>query len=221
MGVDSPLPRTPAVFEEKGRWRLSDDVGRGENTNDNYQSVAPRLDTVRRLFLEEERLVWMVELTEEDARKQYGDRLFIAALGVVEEKDKIRVVHDGSNKVHVNHRIKVLDQVRCPGAGELRAILRERAEAGRRSFAILGDVSKAHRRIKVQASDWGYQACQIDAGKVWLNKVGTYGMNPAAYWWGRLAAAVIIRLPYYLAGKDSLVEFLLYVDDWLIFATGT
>ena len=99
-------------------------------------------------------------------------------------------------------------------------MLRERAEAGRRSFAILGDVSKAHRRIKVQASDWGYQACQIDAGKVWLNKVGTYGMNPSAYWWGRLAAAVIVRLPYYLAGKDSLMEFLLYVDDWLILATG-
>jgi hypothetical protein len=220
LGVDSPLPRTPAVFEEKVRWRLSDDVGPGENTNDNYQSVAPHLDAVRRLFLEEERLGWMVELSEEDARKQYGDKLFIAALGVVEEKDKIRVVHDGSNKVHVNHRIKVLDQVRCPGAGELRAILRERAEAGRRSFAILGDVSKAHRRIKVQESDWGYQACQIDAGKVWLNKVGTYGMNPAAYWWGRLAAAVIVRLPYYLAGKDSLMEFLLYVDDWLILATG-
>ncbi len=99
-------------------------------------------------------------------------------------------------------------------------MLRERAEAGRRSFAILGDVSKAHRRIKGQVSDWGYQACQIDAGKVWLNKVGTYGMNPSAYWWGRLAAAVIVRLPYYLAGKDSLMEFLLYVDDWLILATG-
>ena len=125
----------------------------------------------------------MEEYPEDVAKEKFGARLAIAALGVVEEKDKIRVVHDGSHKVHVNHRIHVKDQIRCPGAGELRTLIQERMAVGAKSFAIFGDVSKAHRRIKVRESDWGFQACQLDPGLVWLNTVGTYGMSPAAYWW--------------------------------------
>ena len=132
LGVDMDLPHTPAVFEEKGK----------------------------ALFREEAALGWMIEIPEAEARARYGDRLAIAALGVVEERDKIRVVHDGSHKVHVNHRIRVKDQVRCPGAGELRTLILERVAAGIKSFAILGDVSKAHRRIKVREADWGFQTCQ-------------------------------------------------------------
>ena len=60
---------------------------------------------------------WMEELPEDVARERFGTRLAIAALGVVEEKEKIRVVHDASHTVHVNHKIKVRDQIRCPGAG--------------------------------------------------------------------------------------------------------
>ena len=216
LGVDEDLPRTPAVFEEKGKWRLADDVGPGTDTTDNYKSVAPHVDKVRALFREEAALGWMVELPEAEARAIYKDRLAIAALGVVEERDKIRVVHDGSHKVHVNHRIRVKDQIRCPGAGEIRTLIQERMELGAKSFAILGDVSKAHRRIKVKEADWGYQACQLDPGSVWLNKVGTYGMSPAAYYWARFAAAVIVRLGHYVAGKGSALELLLYVDDFLM-----
>ena len=116
LGVDDPLPRMPEIFEEKGRRRWSEDVGPGEATNENYGSVAPRLEAVRKLFREEEQQGWTVELPEEVARKTYGDKLYLAALGVVEEKSKIRVVHDGSNKVHVNHRIQVRDRIRCLGA---------------------------------------------------------------------------------------------------------
>ena len=132
LGVDEELPRTPGVFEEKGKWRLSDDAGPGTDADDNYKSVAPHLDRVRALFQEEARSGWMLELPEEEARRRYGSRLAIAALGVVEERDKIRVVHDGSHKVHVNHRIRVRDQVRCPGSGELRALILERAGLARR-----------------------------------------------------------------------------------------
>jgi hypothetical protein len=204
------------VFEEKGKWRLSDDAGPGTDSGDNYKSVAPHVDRVRALFKEEAALGWMVELPEEEARSRYGDRLAIAALGVVEEREKIRVVHDGSHKVHVNHRIRVRDQIRCPGAGELRALIQERVSRGVKSFAILGDVSKAHRRIKVREPDWGFQACQLDPGRVWLNTVCTYGMSPAAYWWGRFAAAALVRLGHYVAGAKSALELLLYVDDFLM-----
>ena len=171
------MPRTPGVFEEKGRWCLSEDIEPGANVAENYKSFGPHAQAVKALFAEEEKLGWMVEMSEDEAKTKYGDRLFIAALGVVEEKAKIRVVHDGSNGVHINHRIRVLDQVRCPGAGEIRTIMKDRAERGLRSFSILGDVSKAHRRIKIRESGWGYQACQLEPGTVWLNKVGTYGMG--------------------------------------------
>ena len=216
LGVDEGLPRTPAVFEEKGKWRLSDDAGPGSDSSDNYKSVAPHIDRVRALFREEAAMGWMVELPEDEARVRYKDRLAIAALGVVEECDKIRVVHDGSHKVHVNHRIRVKDQIRCPGAGELRTLIQERMALGAKSFAILGDVSKAHRRIKVKKADWGYQACQLNPGSVGLNTVSTYGMSPAAYWWGRFAAAVLVRLGHYVSGAKSSLELLLYVDDFLM-----
>ena len=48
----------------------------------------------------------MTELGEEQTRELYGERLHIASLGVVQEKDKIRVVHDRSFGVQINHRIR-------------------------------------------------------------------------------------------------------------------
>ena len=53
MTHPSPVPQR---FSKRRRCRLSDDVGPGENPNDNDQSVAPHLNTVRPLFLEEEQL---------------------------------------------------------------------------------------------------------------------------------------------------------------------
>jgi len=72
----------------------------------------------------------------------YGNRLFVTSLAVMQEPGKTRVVHDGSNGVHVNNRVRPRDQARFPGAGELRAVLRAKAAMGRKLFAIAGDVSK-------------------------------------------------------------------------------
>jgi hypothetical protein len=199
---------------------LPDDAGPGCNVDENYQSVGPHLARVRALFREEAALGWMEEYPVDVAKKKFGARLAIAALGVVDEKDKIRVVHDGSHKVHVNHRIKVRDQIRCPGAGDVRTILQERGAVGARSFGILGDVSKAHRRVKIAERDWGYQACQLDEDTIWVNKVGTYGMTSASYWWARLAAALLVRLCYYVAGNRVPLDIMLYVDDHIMLATG-
>ena len=60
----------------------------------------------------------------------------------------------------------------------------------------------------------GFQACRLVKGRVWLNKVGTYGIASAGYWWGRLAGAVLVRLLYYLVGDRWAPEFLLFADDW-------
>ena len=173
---------------------------------ENYASVEGHIRELEELFRQEQALGWMAELDEEEAKKTYGDRLFIAALGVVNEPGKIRVVHDGSNGVGVNHRIRPRDQTRSPGAGELRQLMREWAAEGRKSFALAGDVSKAHRGIKIRREDWGFQACRLRPGKVWVNKVGTYGMGSAAYYWARAAGALLVRLVHYLAGEMSIAK---------------
>lgn len=135
----------------------------------------------------------MVRLTNEQATRKYRNRLHIAALAVIDEGDKVRVIHDGSNHVMVNNRIRPRDQLRSPGAGELRALLREKRETGRPLWALAGDVAKAHRRVKIREADWGYQACRIDPDHVWVKCVGTDGVASAAYYWSRAAAAIVVR----------------------------
>ena len=92
--------------------------------------------------------------------------------------------------------------------------MEERRQRGQRGFAILADASKAHRRIKVRPEDWGLQACRLRPGTVWVNKVGTYGVGSAGYWWSRLAGACH-RLGYYLLDPAGSIESLLFADDWL------
>ena len=79
-------------------------------------------------------------------------------------------------------------------------------------------LKKAHRRVKVRKEDWGYMASRLVPGKVWLNKVGTYGFASAGYFWSRLAAAVFFRMVYYLIGRSWSPEVLLYADYWTILA---
>ena len=59
-------------------------------------------DHVRRLFEEESAEGWMVELTDEQVEAEFGEDLHTAVLAAVVETEKIRVVHDGTNKVHVS-----------------------------------------------------------------------------------------------------------------------
>ena len=162
------MPRTPAVFEEKTKWTLNDLESAPDKEVLNYRSTEGFEGRIETLFREEESLGWMVEMAEEEAKKTYGDSLYVAGLGVVEEKEKIRVVHDGTHGVGINNRIKVRDQVRSPTAGEIISLMREKYEqnAGVKQFILMGDVSKAHRRIKVRKQDWGYQACRLSPGKL-------------------------------------------------------
>ena len=169
LGVGTALPRTPAVFEEKTKWNLDDLEGIPTREVEHFRSTVGFEEKIEALFREEEKLGWMIELEEKDASEKYGDNnLYLAGLGVVEEKEKVHVVHDGTHGVGVNNRIKVLDQVKSPTAGEMRALMREKYERnnGNKQFLLMGDVSKAHRRIKVRKQEWGFQACRLRPGKV-------------------------------------------------------
>ena len=124
---------------------MEEEFGTDVNKATNYKSRDGHREEVEALFRKEEELCWMVEMSDKEAKEAYGDRLFVAALAVVEEPGKIRVVHDGMNGVHVNNRIRPRDQTRSPGAGELRQLLRECATKGSKAFVVAGDVSKARK----------------------------------------------------------------------------
>lgn len=118
LGVDEEMDRTPAVFEEKTRWNLDECFEPGAAEAPNYRRVADYAAQVEELFTSEAEDGWMVRLTNEQATRKYRNRLHIAALAVIDEGDKVRVIHDGSNNVMVNHRIRPRDQLRSLGAGE-------------------------------------------------------------------------------------------------------
>ena len=154
---------------ELGRPRRQD----GE-VSEYHGTLEENMSEVRNLFEEERSLGWMVEMSDKEVQEACGWKLYIASLAVVTEKDKIRLVHDATNKVQVNNRIRARDQARSP-AREMRTLQREWQErrGGAKMFAVIGDASKAHRGIKVKEEDWGYQACRLQPGRVWLNTVGT------------------------------------------------
>ena len=51
-----------------------------------------------------------------------------------------------------------------------------------------------------------------DSQIVYVNKVGTFGLSPASYWWTRIAACGI-RATHHLLGPGYPMDMLLYADD--------
>ena len=159
------LPRTPAVFERKTKWKFQepaeDDRGDWQR---NYSSVAEHVHLVEKQFREEEAEKLMARMKLRDALAEFGEDLMIAATGAIEKKgrtDEVRVIFDGSHGITLNPGIRVRDQVRYPTASDGRAILEECAEEGGPHFSLHYDVSKAHRRVPVLRCEWGRQACQV------------------------------------------------------------
>ena len=162
----------------------------------------------------------MVKMKLEDAKSEWGDRLHIASLAALAKSDTIfRILHDGTHGVKVNPKTKVRDQVRMPSVSEQKKILAIVSETHAPRFALKADVSKAHRRVRVQRRDWGAQACRLDReDEVWLNTVGTFGLASAGYYWGRLVAA-LGRLIFYCSPAWNFWQ-LVFADDFSWTAQG-
>ena len=213
LGVLEPLPHNPALYELQSSWRLKEDPllsAALEHTN--YKSIEPHIALVKKQFEEEAELGWMQELSNEEFARRYGKDSAISALAVLEEKDKLRVLHDGSNITRVNYRIRCRDRQRMPTVREKHCLLNELRARKEVALSILGDATKAHRRIKVLPSEWGFLGCRLEADTVWINKVQTFGIASASYWWGR-AAGGIIRCMYGLLGGEHSLDLLLFADD--------
>ena len=219
IGILEPLPHNPACYELQTSWRLQDDpfaVAAMENSN--YQSVDKFVSEVEKQFKEEEVLGWMEEMEDVEFSRRYGKNSAISALAVLEEKDKLRVLHDASNVTRVNHRIRCRDRQRMPSIKEKHCLLQEFREEGVIALSVLGDASKAHRRIKIRPDEFGFLGCRLRPNRVWINKVGTFGVSSASYWWGR-AAGGILRAVYSILGGANSLDILLFADDCELIST--
>ena len=213
-GILFPLPRTPALFEQQEKWRLQEDpLILGQRWGENYSSLEDHVGEVEELFRSEEKLGMMLELPVKDFHCKYPpDHQAISPLAVLCEKNKLRVLHDATDVTRVNHRIRCRDKLRNPGIKEKHTQFREFRAAGAIPISLLSDFSKAHRLLKIIEEEWGMLACQLRPETVWLNKVGTFGVGSAAYWWAKLAGA-LLRCVYGILGPDWPLEALLFADD--------
>ena len=242
-GVTTPTWTSPGIWptneELKGESPLWEDfllpIGR-----DNYSSAKDFSSQVRQTFVEEVDM-GMVEgpLNQEEAALRCGctpPELCPGPLAAIDEGDKIRTIYDGSwgqanshiqqNTVEKTTAPTIMD---CVQAIHWLNTTKEKSTGAVASGTDLGwhpshkqttwtilkaDVSKAHRRIKVQSSEWRYQVAQLD-GEWWINKVGTYGMASAQPYWGRMAA-LLLRLCYMMF--PQIDWGFVFVDDfcWLL-----
>ena len=113
------------------------------------------------------------------------------------------------------HNIR--EQGQCPRTADLTHIvsLELRANPDAWIQLVKVDAKMAHKRVRVLRKDWRYFAARFPRGKKghWfiVNRVGTYGVSSAQYWWGRIAG--LINRVVILIGLARWC--LVYVDDFL------
>ena len=226
LGIKHPLPRTPQSFERQTEWALQDDpTMEYAMARPNYPSAAEHEQHLRDHLEAEVKEGLMEKMTTSEFERKFGQDRAIASLAVLVEDEisgKKRVIHDGTHGIRVNHRIKSLDKLRMPGGREKKYLLRGFRMSRDIAFSLFGDFGKAHRRFKYREDERGYLGCKVKQEEeiVYVNKVGTFGVNSTPYWWGRISGA-LIRLCHAILGPDFPVEMLLYADDLEVMGIGS
>ena len=223
LGVGFKMERTPAVFEERKKWRLDfvDDEP-AEVWADNYMSAANEPEILAGKLQEAREAGRLVPFRYEEAKAEYGERLAVVACGLVQEgNDKWRLILDATHTVQINNRIRQVDFVPNPLVGDVATTMEEAEEDGNTFFGLTADYEGAHTVVKVDRRDWGLQACRDSSGdkepmgadtELLLHNCGTFGFATAGMWWARLAA-MFTRAQHYLLGPTWPLWILLVADD--------
>ncbi len=228
LGVGVKLPRTPAVYARKRRWRLEgqgdpsfDLAGErdalGEEWRDNYVSARLHQRAILEQLEDAEDRGLALRLSAEEAAHHFPNLTINSLAGIAKMSDKgevasVRLVMDGTHGVVVNRAIRQRDQDRCPVAADVRRVQREQSLSGP-AVGLALDVREAHRLPRVHPLDWGFQGCRSDlTPDIFVFVVGCFGMSSAAYWWSRLGGA-LIRAAHLLALPSDELWLLLLADD--------
>ena len=82
IGWQQRLPRTPAIYDRKTRWRSHvGEEGDNQGWKANCRSAVEHRGEIEKTFLEQEAEKLMVPIKFKDAKRTYGNRLRVAALG--------------------------------------------------------------------------------------------------------------------------------------------
>ncbi len=228
LGVGVKLPRTPAVYSRKRRWRLEgqgdptfDLAGErealGEDWRDNYVSARLHQRALLEQLVDAADRGLALRLSADEAAHYYPNLTINSLAGIAKMSDKgevasVRLVMDGTHGVVVNRAIRQRDQDRCPVAADVRRVQREQALSGP-AVGLALDVREAHRLPRIHPSDWGFQGCRSElSSDIFVFVVGCFGMSSAAYWWSRLGGA-LIRAAHLVALPSYELWLLLLADD--------
>ena len=147
IGAGLRMPRTPAVYREKVRWRLPslDDPDEwGAVWRDNYASADENKQQLQKEIDKEISAGRIVQMPAGEARRKWGERLAIASLALIQEgPDKFRLVHDGTNGVGINNRIRCRDASDSPMVTDIKAV----------GFTGFGLLEKGTSARKVDGND--------------------------------------------------------------------
>ena len=193
VGYKEHIPPTPSVFPPKEKQNRLDESVFSEMAR-NYKSAEENAEGLLEKFREDEEKGLMYPTTLGALKAEFPDgQILVAALGAIVKPDKsVRPLHDGTHFVRLNNEIVLHDQLQYPGPQDAAAAIREARATGEAVFMMSGDISAAHRRVKIRKRDWPLLACQVESGSkvIWVNKVGTFGVSSAPFWWTRLFGLV-------------------------------
>ncbi len=133
LGVGTRLPRTPAVYARKTRWRMAeqasadfnDEVSTESVWRENYRSAKQCAEAVERQLEKHHGRGLARKVAAERAELEYPG-IRVSSLGAVAKlteagaEPNIRLVLDGSHGVATNTAIRVRDQDRCPTAADVK-----------------------------------------------------------------------------------------------------
>eukprot|EP00973_Karenia_brevis_P039659 5475295-Karenia_brevis.AAC.1 len=93
------MPRAPALYDRKLRWRRYDGMDSDELplSKDNYSAAVDHVEEVEEMFREDLKEGHMRWLTDKEALEEFGEYT-TAAIGALEKGDNsFRVIHDATH----------------------------------------------------------------------------------------------------------------------------
>eukprot|EP00435_Cladocopium_sp_Y103_P024615 s4687_g6.t1 len=221
VGYGEPIPPAPEVFRLRTKQSNLDSSEYMEEAR-NYKSAVENKEGLEAKFREDESKGMMFPTTMGVLKEKYpGQPILVAAMGAIKKPDgSVRPIHDGTHFVQVNNGIQFTDKLDYPGPPDVAGAVRAARDTLEAMFTVSADIKAAHRLVKIRESDWRLLVCKADSDSpvCWVNRVGTFGVSSAPYWWsrlfgltGRLVARVLL---------DRWVLQLVYVDDLHMVAVG-
>ena len=221
VGYEEPIPPAPEVFRTRTKQSNLDSSEYMEEAR-NYKSAVENQEGLESKFREDEAQGMMFPTTMGVLRDSYpGKPILVAAMGAIKKPDgSVRPIHDGTHFVQVNNGIQFTDKLDYPGPPDVAGAVRAARNTQDSFFTVSADIKAAHRLVKIRRSDWRLLVCKSDSDSnvCWVNKVGTFGVSSAPYWWsrlfgltGRLVARVLL---------NRWIVQLVYVDDLHVVCVG-